>query len=279
MKIKTPRQKLINLARNLQWVTAPDQTMRAHKSAMEALRGKHKGTPALVIGNGPSLNNQDLTKITHFVSIAANGFFLKSNLTGVHPDYLTVEDPLPAEDNAEALRAFTGSVKIAPRDLDYIFGQDSGYTYLNFVRSYERLTGPLFPFFSFDCARSAFWGGTVVYMNLQLAAHMGCNPIYLTGMDLSYAIPDSAEIKGSVITSREDDPNHFDPTYFGAGKRWHVPHTDRMQHCLTKAYRRLTARGFEVYNATDGGNMQDIPRRPYAEALALHPDRRQGAAA
>lgn len=269
--IKRPGRKLVNLARNLQWLIAPDAAMRADRAAMEALRDRHRGQPALVIGNGPSLNNQDLTRIGHFVSIGANSYFLKSQVTGVHPDYLTVEDPLPAEDNAEALRAFSGSIKIAARDLEPIFGRDAGYTYVNFVRGYQYLAGPRFPFFSLDCARGAFWGGTVIYMNLQLAAYMGCNPIYLTGMDLSYQIPDSADIEGSVITSREDDPNHFDPTYFGAGKRWHVPHTDRMQACISKAYRRLDANGIELYNATQGGNLRDVPRRSFEDALAMHP--------
>ena len=112
-----------------------------------------------------------------------------------------------------------------------------------------------------------FWGGTVVYMNLQLAAHMGCNPIYLTGMDLTYSIPDSADIKGGIITSTENDPNHFDPTYFGAGKRWHLPHTDVMQRCLVHAYRSLRQKGFDVYNLTEGGNLLEVPRRSYAEIV------------
>ena len=264
----TTAKKIGRLVNNLRWFTNPTTLMRSHRDAMAALKNKHKNTPALIIGNGPSLNAQDLTQISNFVSFAANSFFLKSQLTGVPPTYLTVEDPLPAEDNADSLIHFDQSLKIAPFDLRYVFGDEAGYTYVNFVRGYRPFVGPFFPLFSHHGEQAIFWGGTVVYMNLQLAAHMGCNPIYFTGMDLTYDIPESAMVDKGVITSTEDDPNHFDPVYFGAGKRWHLPHTDVMQHCLNYAYRKLTASGFRLYNLTEGGNLQGIPRRSFQKVVA-----------
>ena len=43
-----------------------------------------------------------------------------------------------------------------------------------------------FPLYSHDFLNESFWGGTVMYLNIQLAEYLGCNPIYLVGVDLSY---------------------------------------------------------------------------------------------
>jgi hypothetical protein len=102
-----------------------------------------------------------------------------------------------------------------------------------------------------------------MYFNLQLAAHLGCNPIYLIGVDLSYKIPADITKNGAVLLSNSDDENHFDPRYFGKGKRWHLPETDRMQKCFTKAFFELKERGFELYNAGIESNLKVIPKKPF----------------
>ena len=56
--------------------------------------------------------------------------------------------------------------------------------------------------------------------NLQLAYWMGFSKVLLVGMDFSYQIPADAKVDGNIIVSQSDDPNHFDPRYFGAGKTW-----------------------------------------------------------
>jgi len=245
------------------WPLASTGPMKESRERLRLLRASYRGQPALVIGNGPSINGQNLGKMPNFVTIAANAFFLKSDSVGVSPMFLTVEDPLPAEDNKERLKAYSGATKIAPWDLRGIFGDNSEYIYCNFQRTYAPFVAGRFPLYSDDFSRRAYWGGTVLYMNIQLASYLGCNPIYLIGVDLSYQIPSSAKVEGNIITSTEDDPNHFDATYFGAGKRWHLPETERMQRCIYSAYEHLRQRGVSLINATDGGNLQGLPRADF----------------
>ena len=57
-----------------------------------------------------------------------------------------------------------------------------------------------------------------MFFSIQLAVHLGHNPIYIIGVDLNYSIPQSVKKSGAVLTSTEDDVNHFDPRYFGSGK-------------------------------------------------------------
>ncbi len=54
---------------------------------------------------------------------------------------------------------------------------------------------------------------------MQLAYYLGASEVILIGFDHNYIVPESAEVEGMAITSTEDDPNHFDPSYFGKGYR------------------------------------------------------------
>ena len=44
-----------------------------------------------------------------------------------------------------------------------------------------------------------------------------------------------AKISGTEIVSTSDDPNHFDPEYFGKGYRWHDPMVERMEVAYNRA--------------------------------------------
>lgn len=227
----------------------------------QALRQKHKGKPCIVIGNGPSLNKMDLNKYKDYITIATNSFYLKHPELNFIPDYYTVEDPLPAEDNQKEISALKDTIKIIPADLKKFISRDDNTIYMNFLRSYMRPSNSKFPLFSKEFDEKSYYGGTVLYFNLQLAHFLGCNPIYLIGVDLTYTIPEGTILKGNVLTSTEDDPNHFNKDYFGKGKRWHLPAVDRMQIAFTKAYNELKKNNVKLFNATVGGNLQGIPRK------------------
>jgi hypothetical protein len=229
-----------------------------------ALCNRHAGRRGWIIANGPSLGELDLSLLEGEVTFGCNSIFLLYDRLAWRPTYYCVEDPLVAEDNAEAIRALTGSLKLVARDLGHLLPRDARTIHTEFIRGEP----PGFPRFSDRPDRVTWFGGTVVYFMLQWAAWMGLNPIYLIGADMRYDVPDSAEVEGEVITSRADDVNHFDPLYFGAGKRWHKPYPERMMRCLAHAGRHLSKRGVRLYNATRGGLLEALPRVRYEEVLA-----------
>ena len=149
-----------------------------------------------------------------------------------------------------------------PIDLKKILSKDDNTYFIELRRAFNnKKKDGNFKFNNYD--EIFFWGGTVLYMNLQLAQYLGFEEVYLIGVDLSYTIPDDATVKGSVITSNSDDPNHFDSTYFGSGKKWHLPETNRMQKSFTNAYLEMKKNGTKLFNATIGGNLKNIPRVEY----------------
>lgn len=242
------------------WNTDVVPSYKRNYRKLEAMRNRHAGQPCVVIGGGPSINKMDLNKLKDFVTIACNGFYLKHDSINFIPTYYTVEDPLPAWDNREEISGLKGTTKIIPYDLRHVIREDDNTIYINFRRSYARPSSPGFPYYTKDFLQQSFWGGTVLYMNIQLAHYLGCNPIYLIGVDLTYEIPSSVKQSGAVLTSTEDDINHFDPRYFGAGKRWHLPETERMQMAFSKAYQELSQLNLRLVNAGIDSKLHTVPK-------------------
>ena len=239
---------------------------RQLRRTVEALRGR---SPAriVVVGNGPSLKMQNLDLLRNEFTICTNAFFHAYENLSWRPTIMTVEDPLPAADNADFYNSDNESTKLIQYDLRDIIAESESTAYLNFLRSYTHWSSRRWPRFSTNVMNCAYWGGTVSFLALQIAATFQPRQIILIGTDLSYIVPKSAKISGTVITSTEDDPNHFNPNYFGAGKRWHVPETQRMQRAFEYALQVLSNESIELLNATSGGNLRVVPRISYEESF------------
>ncbi len=221
----------------------------------------HKGRPGWVVGNGPSLNKMDLAPLKDRVTFGMNCIYLGVEKFGFTPLYYTVEDTFVAEDNSAAINALPYT-KFLPEDLKYCLTGGDNVCWVNFVRRYEN-----FPLFSENIAEKIYWGSTVTYLSVQLAYFMGCDPIFLIGVDFDYQIPSYAD--GPNITSRENDVNHFHPAYFGPGKRWHHPRLDLVGKAYETARAYVEGHGRRICNAGVGGKLEIFPRMDYREALAL----------
>ena len=207
------------------------------------------------MGNGPSLLSCDLNRLARETTIVSNANYLMWDQLDYVPTFLTVEDSLTAEDRASDLQSLQGCVRIFPFDLRRFLG-DSGETllYLNLLRNYAP-----FPKFSWNVAHHAYWGGTVSFLNLLIAAFLGCNPIILIGFDHSYVVP-ASETDNVVIRSHDADVNHFSPDYLGPGQRWYAPNVPRMEAAYRHAHGELEQAGYKVLNATPGGKLEVFER-------------------
>lgn len=223
---------------------------------MKKYQNSAKGKRCFILGNGPSLMKCQLSNLKDEITIASNGIFLIFDKMGFKPTFLTVEDGLVAEDRADELNHITGITKIYPYDLAKWLKQDNDSIYCNFFRGFKDM-----PRFSKNFAKKVFWGGTVSYLNLQLAYYLGCNEIYLIGFDHNYKVKDP--IDKEVIVSQRKDENHFHPGYFGPGYRWHDPKVWRMELAYTVARKFFEDHNIKVSNATVGGKLEVFKRVDY----------------
>ena len=228
------------------------------KIKLRAMKDLYKGKHCFLIGNGPSLNEMDLTKLKNEITFGVNAIFLNFHKMNFSPTFYSVEDVFVAEDRAYEINRLDGMTKFFPIDLSYCLENLSGTIYINFIRNHK-----YFPSFSKDCSEKVFWGSTVTYMNMQIAYYMGFTTLYLIGMDFSYKIPDY--ITGSDIISQEDDVSHFHPDYFGKGYRWHHPRLDRVIMAYKVAKEEFEKDGRKIINATKGGQLNLFERQRYED--------------
>ena len=237
---------------------------REYAPRLRELRRQYAGKGrCFIIGNGPSLNRTDLTKLRDEVTFGVNGLFLKFEEMGFTPTFYVVEDHLVAEDRAQEINAIKGPLKLFPFNLAYCLDEGPDTLFFN----HRPRPSPAGFEFSTDASRITYTGCTVTFTCMQLAFYLGFPEIYLVGVDASYEIPKTVERHDhygvAVLDMQGDDPNHFHPDYFGKGYRWHDPQVDKMVAAYEEARRVTEARGVRIRNATIGGKLEVFERVDY----------------
>ena len=236
------------------------------KNKLKSLKDKFKGHRCFIVGNGPSLNKNDLSLIQNEKSFAVNGIFYKTKEMGYKPTFYVVEDYHVMHDNLDEINAFEAEYLFFPKNYKHLLkGKSDNTVFFNMNTGYYQETSPNFgiPRFSTDCSRKIYCGHSVTIINLQLAYYLGFSEVYLIGMDFSYDIPDNASYDEGVIVSNSDDDNHFHPDYFGKGKKWHDPQLNKVLNSYKLAKLAYESNGRKIYNATVGGKLEVFERVEY----------------
>lgn len=251
INIKTILFKIKKIKLSILWKINP--YMIRNKLKLRKLKNIHKNSRCFILGNGPSLLKCDLKLLKDEITIVSNANYLIWESFGFTPNYITVEDHLVAEDRQAELNNLSKVTKIFPFDLSYCLLKKNNVLYINFLRDYKS-----FPKFTEEFDKCVYWGGTVSYLNLQLAYYLGFNEIYLIGFDHYYKVPKN--IINNIIISEENDVNHIHPNYFGKGYRWHDPKIDRMEIAYEEAKKFFDDKNIIIKNATIGGNLETFER-------------------
>lgn len=244
----------------------------AERSRLEGLRNKYYGQSIFIAGNGPSLNKVDFDVLEDYYCFGVNKIYLMFDKVDWRPDFYTSIDWRVTPDCHEEINKLSG--------MTFFFA----YRFHGMLREgqdvfwYEALSPGrlLSEKFERDATKGLRGGGSTLSAALQLAFFLGFRRMFLIGVDSSFVIPDSALQSGGErfgtgvqinLESTEDDPNHFDPRYFGKGAKWHDPNLDEQRRGFRSAHRAIHMLGGELYNSTIGGKLESVPRMPFEEAL------------
>jgi hypothetical protein len=149
----------------------------SHK--LKKLVGIHRGQRCFVIGNGPSINEMDLDKLKKEVTIGCNRIYLSERVT---PWYYCLEDEVLMSNIYLELESWqaNNTIKFIPVSLKKYTKNINNVYLINFA--YDDYHG-VKPEFTDKFTKISYWGCTVTYLMLQIAYFLGCNPIYLIGID------------------------------------------------------------------------------------------------
>jgi hypothetical protein len=225
---------------------------RQSMACLAALKDIHKGERAFIIGNGPSLKQTDLTRLKSEVTFGLNRIYLMFPQLGFGTTYFVSVNDLVIEQCAEDISALPMPRFLSWRSHRFFKPGPPPATFL-----YTTYDNPAFA----RNVRGRVWeSATVTYVALQLAFHMGFDQVILVGVDHSGSVAGKAN---STIVSQGDDPNHFDPAYFGKGFRWQLPDFEMSEIGYRLARQAFESAGRQVLDATIGGKLTVFPKVDY----------------
>jgi lipopolysaccharide biosynthesis glycosyltransferase len=240
-----------------------DTLEQRNSSSLKNLKDAYKNQRCFIVGTGPSLTVDDLSKLSGEITLSLNSIYKLFPQTEWRPHFYFNNDimlsygmKMPQETrlkylteclsqycfdtalisssdfNAEIREVHKGKTLFLPT-IDYL------YRYLNSNR----------PSFGRDCSKKVHAFGTTVYLIFQVAVYMGFKEIYLLGTDCSY----SGRKKHAYNSDEAERLLYAD---------------DERNKCLGAALRK----GFEaikyysekkevrVFNATRGGDLHYFQR-------------------
>ena len=222
---------------------------------LAALKDRHKGQRAFIIGNGPSLKQTDLSRLRNECTFGMNRFYLAFPELGFHTTYFAATNDLVIGQFHADILALPMPKFLAWRSHRHFAPGLSLSEIPTFL--YTSYTGPRF---SGDVRGRVWEGATVTNAALQLAFHMGFEQVILIGVDHNFTSKGDAN---KTVTSQGDDPNHFMPNYFGKGVKWQLPDLDTSEVGYMMAREAYQKAGREVLDATVGGKLTVFPKVDY----------------
>ncbi len=190
-----------------------EEAYEERRKAFLALRNKYEGQRVVLIGNGPSVNNTDLSLLANEHTIGLNKVYLLFDRIDWRPTIIS---------------SYIGDVVQQCRedyfklgDIPTFIAHEAREIITPLDRKNMYYYGPHKRFqFSLDPVTEVCCGYTVTYVAMQLAFYMGFSKVILIGVDHRFKY-DGESDKWHVMNT--PDQNHFCGNYFDSGQNWQSP--------------------------------------------------------
>jgi hypothetical protein len=220
------------------------------RKKLKALHNCHKGKRCFIIGNGPSLDVQDLEKLKGEICFGTHQVYKIFDKTEWRPTYYCAQDRALINLSAKEIskiqvkEKFIGIVK----PLKYASIKGATFVSMRLDSFYPEL-----PKFSEDVSVHIYEGFTVSYMCFQLAVYMGFSEIYLLGIDHNYSV---TKLPNGEIQKDENAKDHFSQEY----ETPVVPQLYKSVLSYEAARAYAEENGITIKNATRGGKLEVFER-------------------
>ncbi len=218
---------------------------------LKRYENKYQGERCFIIGNGPSLRNTDLTKLKNEYTFGMNRIYMAFPEMGFPTSFFVSINDLVIQQTAADIQKLKMPRFISWRSHQWLQpSQDLSFLYTTYTepRFSKRATGRLWE------------GATVTFIALQLAYYFGFKEAVLIGVDHSFATKGKPN---ETVVSQGDDPNHFNPAYFGKGFRWQLPDLETSEMAYRMAKAAFEKDGRKVLDATVDGQLTVFPKVEY----------------
>lgn len=230
----------------LKWDVNPESWRSRRK--LKSWQDKYLGKKAVILCNGPSLLQSDLSLLEGFFTFGLNKINLLFDKSSFRPSCIVAVDSLVIEQNADFYNQTNIPLFINSNTIKLIRASNK-VAFLHLYGSGE---------FARDCSVSVGHGSTVTFVAMQLAFHMGFKDVALIGCDHNFT---TNEPSYKVVVSGEKDENHFDPNYFAGGVKWQIPDLVASKRAFCVARDIFSAYDRRLVNCTEGGKLEVLERK------------------
>lgn len=217
-----------------------------------------------IIGNGPSINQQNLLKITQEVTFVTNWFVLHNDYNKISPNYYCISDPRIFEDNFKSSKLChklsekaSNTIKFFP--LSSIDGvASSKIVNLKTIFYLDYIAKPIWELqhINLNPLKGVYTGDTVVIdFCLPLAHFMGFKEVFLIGCDCS---------NGKYTRQKSQDRHFYSENEHASRQQSDEYLENEWQRKIFASY-EVSRNAFEssdrkIYNATKGGELEVFER-------------------
>jgi hypothetical protein len=238
----------------------------------EIFRDRHKGKRCFVIGNGPSLKEQDLSPLVDEVTLVTNSFHAHPIVgDSWQPTYYFLSDPMYFDGSVDCTAEFASinsQIKSAPifvpsyankflSQSNALPSQRTYYVGMGAVRLEHSNEVP-------DLTSVTPGVQTVVQLAIMAAMFMGCSPIYLIGLDHDWLAQRNED--SHFYNERDADTESEAPvrpwTYLSL-----MGAITTMWEVYVVLKRIADSAGIEIINCTRGGFLDVFKRARYEDII------------
>ena len=241
-----------------------------NKKNWEKLKDKYKGKRAFLIGNGPSLNKTPLYLLKNEFTMAFNRFYIMKERLNWYPTFYSVVDNLVLDD-------LVGEINSIVEKTELSFFPDIHFRGDNFIKRIGKNKKILWIHqlfgegFSLNLPK-IYPGGSVIYEGLQILNHLGFKEIIIIGVDMNFELHNTAknlDTRGvDIISQDDDDPNHFDPRYFGKNRKYHQPEKQVIHEIFKNLHylgKHMDKFALKVINAGIDSKVECFPKKNFID--------------
>ncbi|WP_414521108.1 hypothetical protein [Umezakia ovalisporum] len=246
------------------------------------LKNQYQGQRCFILGNGPSLKQQDLTLLKNEITFVTNWFVLHPEIEEINPNYYCIcaheifgtKSDQYIQWNREVnfeqklydllQRKAKNSVKVFPFYFkkgikQKGFFKDDTLMYLFFEPPAKALHEV--GYMNLDIAKERLNSGETVIINfcLPIAYYLGFKQVYLIGCDCDYGMKKSDDPRSYFYNAK--DQSGAAPSFEWLQRSWSSD--GPMIQSYAVARQEFEKRGRKIYNATAGGKLEVFPRVNY----------------
>ncbi|NCO19831.1 MAG: DUF115 domain-containing protein [Gammaproteobacteria bacterium] len=232
---------------------------------LAALQNRHAGQRCVLVANGPSLNQMDLSFLKHETVIGLNKIYLGFRKFHFYPRYYVAINRKVVDQGQDDIKALN-CVKFIGNAAAVGNIQEDALTYLINTQSAQQR------FCKNIAIEGVHEGWTVTYAALQVAYFLGFKQVVLIGMDHRY------QYTGQPNEARQldgPDPNHFSASYF-SGQQWDNPDLAHSEESYRIARQVFEQDGRSIVDATVNGACDVFGKVNYVEFFKIKKASREG---